>query len=59
MITDDDLNREVKVVLVNAERVRGTVLRCYPDHALIKTEGGQVKVYYNKISTVTRVGDFS
>ena len=59
MITDDDIGKEVKVRLLNSELVRGEVIRCYPDRAVIKTEGGQVSVLWAKISTVTRVGDFT
>ncbi len=59
MITDDDMGREVKVVLTNSERVRGVVTWIGPTSAMIRTSGGQMPVEFNRISTVTRIGDHS
>ncbi len=59
MITDDDMHKEVKIRTLNAELVRGKVIAIGPDSATIATDGGQVDVKFNKISTVTRVGDFT
>jgi hypothetical protein len=59
MITDDDLYKEVKLRLLNSELVRGTVQSIGADSAIIRTEGGEVNIKFNRISTVTRVGDYS
>ena len=59
MITDDDIGKEVKVRLLNAEIVRGKVMSCGSESATIDTGAGRVSVKYNKVSTVSRVGDFS
>jgi ribosome maturation factor RimP len=59
MLTPKDKGKEVKMVLINSHRVRGTVVDVDGDSALIRTELTDFRVLFSQISTVTRVGDFS
>jgi hypothetical protein len=60
MFSTADLGKEVKLVLLNAERVRGTVLKVGKTSVDIETGPGTVQpVPFDRISTRTNVGDFT
>jgi hypothetical protein len=54
-----DLGTEVKVVEATGTRTRGVVSRVGTDEVEVRAEQGPVVIKFNKISTVTRIGDFS
>lgn len=59
MFNQADMGKDVKIRLLNAELVRGYVLSVGASYVRIETDGGQISVPFNKISTVTWVGDHS
>ena len=61
MFETKDLGTEVKVVELSGIRTRGYVVAVGKEDVEIHVEAsnGTVTIPYGKISTVTRIGDFS
>lgn len=59
MFTPGDKGKEVKVTLLNGDRIRGHVSWTNKGQVGIETEEGTVALAFDHISTVTWIGDFS